>query len=407
MDYKLALEGALVLFIVSCGWLMPEHGQYILWGTLLSSVFLFCFDYAREKLRGISLKETLERWMSNVIQGTGVTIQSFFLMLLGLIPILIKVYLSSLLIFYLVCLALLWWIFSCLWRHIQHKYLVNIHPWVMVNIHPWVMSVVNWIKGICDETREMILYFIIGLLTALFFGVTLNGFLSWMFVIVHSINVDVSKSMGVRNSTIHLDIMLKFDNFTCSSNNLVVVYSELGMLHTDLSELTENYNMTPTEILISGSWMYVTKWMQDAKHGVGMNQMHLKFMVGFIKEWMPELEPFKRQIIYFPYFIGFYRFRSRVKWVVNTFCMPLLRVFCVWLLWLRYMEHGLFGAIFHWNTCRNGIIIYVVRRMWKKYASWETEQKAASQELEHATSQPHATQTRNVRGKSPGARRAS
>ncbi len=74
--------------------------------------------------------------------------------------------------------------------------------------------------------------------------------------------------------------MLQIDNFTCSSNKLVVVYCELGMLHTDIHELTKNDNMTQTEILISGSWMYVRKWMQDAKYGVEMNEMHLKLMVG-------------------------------------------------------------------------------------------------------------------------------
>lgn len=408
MDFKLLLVCNLVLFIVSCGWFMQEHGQYILWGSLLSSVFLFCFDYASEKLRGISLKETLERWMSNAIQGTGVTIQSCFLMLLGLIPILIHVYWSSLLFFG--CPALLWWIFSFLWRHIQHKYLVNIHPWVMVNIHPWVMSVVNCIKKTCYDSFCAVCTVILAFICMLFCVATLHGFVSWIFVNVHRFNVEFSESMGVRDSTLHRDIMLKIDNFTCSNNNLVRAYCEVGILHTDLYGLTKNSDMTrePTmKVLIAGFWSFVIKLMQDAKHKIEMNEIELQIIVKAIIYLVPGLEYFQRPIQYVPYFLGLYRFARQTLYGITYVGMPYWIILYIWFLYIRYLEHGLFWAICHWNTCRNGICILVLRFIQSSYTLRLAKPEPASQEPERATSQPHATQTRSVRGESPGARRAS
>ena len=405
MDYKIAL---VVLVIVSCPWVFPEYGKLFVYSCLFTSTCLYCVNYLKANvaskvlnmLREIQLKATFERWMSNVIKGTEVTVQKCFLTLLVcVIPILIQVYVASLLVFYLACIALLWWIFSCMWRHIQHKYLVNIHP--------WVMSVVNWINGICYWSVQKILCVSFVLISMIFFGATSKGFIGWLFVIAHDINVDLSKSMGVRNSTIHLDNMIKFDNFTGSSKKLVMTACEFGILHTDLSELTKNNNMTQTERLKAGAWMSVIKFMKDAKHDIEMNQMELEGFVEFIKDWMPELEPFKRQIIYSPYFFGLYRFWDRTELFISNISIPSWILLYLWLLWIRYLEYGLFGAIFHWNTCCYGIFISILPFIWSCFTLWVTKQNADSQELEHATSQPHATQTPSARGRSPGARRAS
>jgi hypothetical protein len=224
MDYKLALGCALVLFILSCPWLMPEYCQYVLWGFLLGSVGLLCIDYAKNcnvaskvlKMLGeIPLKTTLQGWMSNVIQWTGVTIQRFFLIFLGFIPILIQVYYVSLLNCYLVYLAIVWWIFVCFWNRIQHKYFAHIHPplkWIIKSIF----------KSIFQTT-----YFI---LVAVLYFATRDGFFNWGFVKLHECTLHLSSSMEVRNCNAHVDMIIKFDNYTSSQTQFVKFCDEFGII---------------------------------------------------------------------------------------------------------------------------------------------------------------------------------
>jgi len=176
---------------------------------------------------------------------------------------------------------------------------------------------------------------------------------------------------------------------------------EFGILHTDLSELTRNDNMTQTERLKAGAWMSLIKFMKDAKHDIEMNQMELEGIVEFIKIWMPELEPFKRPIIYSPYFFGLYRFWDKTELFISNISIPAWILLYLWLLWIRYLEYGFFGSIFHWNTCCYGIFMSILPFIWSCFTLWVTKQNADSQELEH-----EATQTRSARGRSPRARRA-
>jgi hypothetical protein len=345
----------------------------------------------------IPLKTTLQGWMSNLNR---VTRKAFWGICLITVKFVFPIALVYAAVGCFLSFDICWSTSKSIFGHIRKQYLAHIHPWVML--------VVSWIKGICYGSFRAICLCIIALIAIWFFKATYEGFLSWIFVIVHGINVYLSKSMGVRNSTIHLDTILKIDNFTCSNKKLVMAFHEVGILHTDLSELTKNSNMTQTELLIAGSLMsLVIKPMRDAKHNIEMNEIEAEFIVNFIIYWLPESKHFKILILYSPYFYGVYRYRRWTELGISIIGIILLIILYVWLLWIRYLEHGLFGAIFHWNTCLNGICISVLLFIWSSYTSWVAKSEAASQDLERATSRPGDAPPRSARGRSPRARRAA
>jgi len=404
MDFKIIL---CCLFIVACPCYSREYGKYVPYGALLFTTFAYFHDARNPEatvasqvsnmLRQILPKLPFKRWMSNAKSWMIRALQQCLSVALNIgIPAIIVIWGVSLFIPSGACYLLIYYISSWIWKYIKQKYAVNIHPWVIL--------VVNWIYGLCDRFCKMIVYLIIGLCGIYCFGATLQGILSWLFVKAYIINVHLSKSMEVRNSTVNLRYMRNIDNFTHSNNNFVKFSCEFGILHADLSELNENFNMTQMERLEAGVWMSWIKSMKDAKHDVAMNRMELEFIVEFIKIWIHVLEPFKELIIYFPYLFGLYRFRVGIKWLITIIIIPFYTLLYVWFVWIRCWEQGFLWGIFHKYTCANGLMILVVNFLPGVLIWGMSKLKTGLQELVHAFSQPPATQTRSVRGKSPSRR---
>jgi hypothetical protein len=304
----------------------------------------------------ITLKTTLQGWMSNVIQWTGVNIQRFFLILLGLIPILIQVYFASLLNFYLVYLAIVWWIFLCLWGHIQHKYFAHIHPPLK-----WIIKLI--FKSIF-QTTYLILVFV------LYFASS-DGFFNWGFVKLHECTLHLSSSMEVRNCNAHLDMIIKFDNYTSSQTQFVKVCDEFGIISVDRYKLTAVSNRNITDYVVKDFWLTINKMMMNAKADVYQHENRLQGGIVSITKWnpdLPELEFFGIIMIYGPYLIGILRFRL----VTDVFIFLCITQY-FWFLYMRYLcsdEYGLFSAIFHWNTFCNGIYISCFYFLWNRLMSW-------------------------------------
>ena len=397
MDYKIAL---VVLVIVSCPWFFPEYGKIFVYSCLFTSTYLYCVNYlkanvaskALNMLREIQLKATFERWMSNVKCVTRKALKGFlWIFLVCVTPVTIQVYVALLVIICFICFMP----FQFVWTYIKNKYLVNTHP--------WVMSVVNWIKRICNMIfKNIFIQIILFLVGLLFVNSTYDGLLTLLIVQQTNMNYYFSNSMGVRKCETNVRLWEKMDNLTGSQTHLVKFGQELKMVyHPDIESLLEGDNQTLINCIVKGVFLYMNRKVYLAKNDFKTENNNIQ-IVAILISWIPQLKYFAKILPCLPYLICCYTFRH-LRTYLCILVMIVYILMYVWFLCIRYSEHGLFGAIFHWNTCCHVLVPY---GMWIYYTSWVDKPEPESQELEHATSQPHATQTRSARGRSP-ARRAS
>jgi hypothetical protein len=137
--------------------------------------------------------------------------------------------------------------------------------------------------------------------------------------------------------------------------------------------------------------------MRFAKSSVEIQERNHETTVKFLSFFYPTVQNFRYILLCLPYVAAIYVQREQVKKLM-FFGFCLLSGIYIWFLRVRYLDHGLWDCIFHWNTISNGIYIILVCFI----LDWLNTKLQPDTPLPENASEPSSASQLGARGRSPG-----